>query len=54
MRMPWMSWSPKGDRIAYFVRNKEHKTLILENVITRKIERGQTVSLGPDMTATGP
>ena len=37
--VPWMAWSPKGDRLAYFVRNKEHKTLILENIITRKIEQ---------------
>ena len=37
--VPWMAWSPKGDRLAYFVRNKEHKTLILENVISRKIEQ---------------
>ena len=37
--VPWMAWSPRGDRLAYFVRNKEHKTLILENIITRKIEQ---------------
>ncbi len=37
--VPWMSWSPRGDRLAYFVRNKEHKVLIFENVITRKIEQ---------------
>jgi len=37
--VPWMAWSPKADRIAYFVRNREHKTLMLENIITRKIEQ---------------
>jgi hypothetical protein len=35
--VPWMAWSPKGDRIAYFVRNKAHKTLIVQDVVTRKI-----------------
>ncbi|HXH05946.1 MAG TPA: hypothetical protein VNI83_05075 [Vicinamibacterales bacterium] len=37
--VPWLSWSPKGDRIAYFVRTEKHKTLILQNVLTRRIEQ---------------
>ena len=36
--MPWMSWSPKGDRLAYFVRTEKERTLILQNVLTRKVE----------------
>ena len=36
--MPWMSWSPKGDRIAYFVRTEKERTLIVQNVLTRKVE----------------
>jgi hypothetical protein len=36
--VPWMSWSPAGDRIAYFARTEKQKTLILQNVLTRKIE----------------
>jgi hypothetical protein len=36
--VPWMSWSPVGDRLAYFVRNEKHKTLIIQNVLTGKIE----------------
>jgi WD40 repeat protein len=36
--MPWMSWSPKGDRLAYFVRTEKERTLILQNVLTKKIE----------------
>ena len=36
--MPWMSWSPKGDRLAYFVRTEKERTLIVQNVLTRKIE----------------
>ena len=37
--VPWMSWAPGGDRIAYFVRTEKHKTLILHNAITRKIDK---------------
>lgn len=35
---PWMSWSPSGDRLAYFVRTEKQRTLIIQNVVTRKIE----------------
>ncbi|MBI3492825.1 MAG: PD40 domain-containing protein [Acidobacteria bacterium] len=37
--MPWMSWAPKGDRIAYFVRTEKERTLVIQNVLTRKIEQ---------------
>ncbi len=36
--MPWMGWSPKGDRLAYFVRTAKERTLIVQNVLTGKIE----------------
>ena len=36
--MPWMAWSPKGDRIAYFVRTEKERTLIVQNVLTKNIE----------------
>jgi len=36
--VPWMSWSPKGDRLAYFVRTEKERTLIIQNVLTREIE----------------
>src|SRR3954469_5642945 len=36
--VPWMSWSPVGDRLAYFARTEKNKTLILQNVVTKKIE----------------
>jgi hypothetical protein len=36
--MPWLAWSPKGDRLAYFVRTEKERTLIIQNVLTRKIE----------------
>jgi hypothetical protein len=37
--MPWMSWSPRGDRLAYFVRTRKERTLIVQNVLTRKLEQ---------------
>src|SRR3954469_13259064 len=37
--VPWMSWAPAGDRIAYFARTEKQKTLILQNVVTKNIER---------------
>ena len=36
--VPWMSWSPAGDRLAYFVRTGKYRTLILQNVVNRRIE----------------
>jgi hypothetical protein len=37
-QVPWMSWSPVGDRIAYFVRQEKGRTLILQNVLNGNIE----------------
>ena len=37
--VPWMSWSPSGDRLAYFVRAEKTRTLIIQNVLTRTIEQ---------------
>jgi WD40-like Beta Propeller Repeat len=37
--VPWMSWSPAGDRIAYFTRHEKQKQLVLQNVLSRKIEK---------------
>jgi hypothetical protein len=36
--VPWIAWSPVGDRLAYFVRTEKDKTLIVENVVNRKTE----------------
>jgi hypothetical protein len=36
--VPWLSWSPKGDRLAYFVRTEKRRSLILQNVVSRRIE----------------
>ena len=37
--VPWMSWSPVGDRIAYFARKEKQKEIVLQNVLTKKIEK---------------
>src|SRR5262245_10732388 len=37
--LPWMAWSPKGDRLAYFVRTEKERSLVVQNVLTRKIEQ---------------
>jgi hypothetical protein len=34
----WMSWSPSGDRIAYFARREKSRALILQNVLTGDVE----------------
>src|SRR5438445_532818 len=36
--MPSLAWSPKGDRLAYFVRTENERTPRVQNVLTRKIE----------------
>jgi hypothetical protein len=56
--VPWLSWSPKGDRVAYFARTEKQKTLVLQNVLTRDIERRlelRTVDNpeSPDMSPDG-
>src|SRR5689334_1494710 len=37
--VPWMSWSPVGDRIAYFARREKQKEVVHQNVVTKKIEK---------------
>jgi Tol biopolymer transport system component len=37
--VPWLSWSPDGDRLAYFVRTEKSRTLILQNIVNRDIEQ---------------
>ena len=56
--VPWMSWSPAGDRIAYFVRKEKQKTLVLQNVLNRHIEKRfemKTVDMpeSPDISPDG-
>jgi hypothetical protein len=35
----WISWSPQGDRLAYFVRKGKHKSLVVQSVLTKDVER---------------
>src|SRR5687768_12223727 len=35
----WMSWSPTGDRIAYFARREKSRALILQNVLNGNVEQ---------------
>jgi hypothetical protein len=37
--VPWMAWAPTGDRIAYFARTEKQRSLIVQNVVTRRIEQ---------------
>jgi Tol biopolymer transport system component len=37
--VPWMSWSPEGDQVAYFVRAEKWRTLILQNVLNRNVDQ---------------
>ncbi len=56
--VPWMSWSPASDRIAYFARTEKMKTLILQNVVTGKVDQRielKTVDMpeSPDISPDG-
>lgn len=35
--VPWMSWSPSGDRLAFFVRTEKDRSLIVLDVVTRNV-----------------
>ena len=37
--VPWLTWSPSGDQIGYFVRAEKWRTLILQNVLNGDIEQ---------------
>jgi hypothetical protein len=38
-QVPWMSWSPVGDRLVFFARREKSRSLIVQNVLTGDIER---------------
>jgi hypothetical protein len=54
--VPWMSWSPLGDRFAYFARTEKQKTLILQNITTGRVEeRFELKTLdAPESPSIGP
>jgi hypothetical protein len=37
--VPWLAWSPAGDRVAYVVRREKGKSIVVQNVLNRKIEK---------------
>src|SRR5688572_28655329 len=37
--VPWMSFDATGDFLAFFVRAEKSRSLIVQNVLTRNIER---------------
>jgi len=37
--IPWMTWASAGDRLAYVVRKEKYKAIVIQNVLTRKIEK---------------
>ena len=52
-----MSWSPVGDRIAYFARKEKQKELVLQNVLTqqdREALRDQDRSTWPESPDISP
>jgi WD40-like Beta Propeller Repeat len=56
--VPWMSWAPSGDRIAYFVRTEKDRSLIVQDVVSRRIvQRVELNSLdapeSPDFSPDG-
>jgi hypothetical protein len=51
----WMSWSPISDRIAYFARTETRKSLIIQNVVNRKVEQRITMDVDePESPAFHP
>ena len=37
--IPWLAWSPAGDRLAYVVRREKGKAIVIQNVLNKKIEK---------------
>ncbi len=35
----WISWSPKGDKVAYFVRTEKERALVIQDVVSGKIDK---------------
>jgi hypothetical protein len=35
--VPWMTWAPSGDRLAYIARFGKSKGVVIEDVVTRKV-----------------
>jgi hypothetical protein len=37
--VPWISWAPRGDKLAYFARTEKSKTLVIQNVVSGQVEQ---------------
>ncbi len=37
--VPWIAWAPVGDTVAYFARTDAHKSLIIQNFVTKRTEQ---------------
>ena len=54
--VPWISWAPKTDQIAYFARTEKDKTLVIQNVVNGKIEQRFSLKTvdGPESPSFSP
>ncbi len=54
--VPWISWAPVGDAVAYFARTDAHKTLVVQNIVTREVEWRLKLSMldAPESPAFSP
>lgn len=54
--VPWMAWSPVGDRLAYFARTEKDKTLVIQNVVSGRTEQRLLLSSvdGPESPSFSP
>lgn len=54
--VPWVAWSPVGDRVGFFVRGERSKNLVLENIVTGRVERRVDLPSvdGPESPAFSP
>ena len=54
--VPWIGWGPVGDRVAYFARTEKGKTLIVQNIVSGRIEERIKLDAvdGPESPAFSP
>lgn len=53
--VPWITWAPVGDTIAYFARVDRGKSLIVQNIVTGRTEHKIPISVdAPESPAFSP
>jgi hypothetical protein len=54
--VPWVSWAPVGDRLAYFARTEKSRTLVIQHVVSGRTERRILLDEvdGPESPAFSP